>query len=178
MICFSGGAKGADVLWGELAESLGHQVKHFSFAGHRCVATRNIHVLTETELAEAQVHLNQANKVLKRNPFPKSSNVRNLLRRNWFQVKDTDAVYAISKFEDGNVAGGTAWAVQMAIDRRVPWIFLFEQEENQWYRWMYGNDAWYQAIPRIPKDKWTGIGTRDINYNGQQAIREICQIGW
>ena len=140
-ICLSGGAAGADVTWGEAAEQAGHLVVHWSFEGHSAKTKKHIYKLNDEELMEADEHLKQANKFLKRNlPFKKLWLI-NLLRRNWYQVKYVDALYAVGTLNERaviyenspgiyykdlectqdrmGVNGGTAWACQMYFGRWV-----------------------------------------------------------
>lgn len=94
-ICLSGGALGADTAWGKAASLSGHTVVHWSFKGHKSATTENIFVLDDEELSEADPHLKEANKFLKRSlPFRKPW-IMNLLRRNWYQVKYIDSLYAV-----------------------------------------------------------------------------------
>lgn len=156
-VCLSGGADGADLLWGECAGRAGHSVFHFIFAGHRSKApAHEIAVLPDTILAEADEHVAKANRSLQRrfptaNPF-----TDNLLRRNWFQVRDAGSLYAVSTIRKGKVQGGTAWAVQMFIDRGGTDAFVFDQNQGLWCGWVYA-----------------GIGSRAITDPGIIAIMEI-----
>src|SRR5574343_314486 len=96
-ICLSGGAKGADLQWGMTAGYAGHTVFHFSFANHRSLAPSDeVVVLSHEQLVLADEYLLKANETLKRHFPPKNDFATNLLRRNWYQVRDSDAVYAVS----------------------------------------------------------------------------------
>jgi hypothetical protein len=177
-ICFSGGAKGSDLVWGAAADFLGHQVVHFSFEGHKRPNEQSqfLKVLNREQLAEAEEHLKKANKTLKRKWPVASISTANLLRRNFHQIVTTERVYAISTFEDGQVAGGTAWAVQMFIDRHhgEPCeAYVFDQDNNQWFKW---HGVWVDIkFPPVPHGAWTGIGTRDINKNGLSAVKNLFE---
>ena len=136
-ICLSGGASGADRAWGLAAEKANHTVVHWSFKGHKPSTNKNIFILDDEELKEADPYLEKANKSLKRRIPYKKPWILNLLRRNWYQIKYTDAVYAVSEIEDWafddtytkdhepgtsynmpmGVKGGTGWACQMYFDR-------------------------------------------------------------
>lgn len=66
-ICLSGGAEGADIAFGTIASSRGHEVFHFSFDGHRTRAPlHQVVTLDDTLLREADPHLEKANATLKR----------------------------------------------------------------------------------------------------------------
>lgn len=173
-VCLSGGAKGADLAWGIAAEMAGHDVVHFVFEGHRSKA-RHAVVLSEDELRSADPFLKRANATLRRrwpvaNPF-----VANLLRRNWYQVRDADAVYAVSSIgDDGLVSGGTAWAVQMFLDRFAATpcpAYVYDQAAAQWYAW---RSAWEPIeSPPPPEGRWAGIGSRDLKTTGLEAITQV-----
>jgi len=102
-ICLSGGAPGADVAWGIAAECSGHTAVHWSFKGHKPGTKENIFVLDDDELFEADEYLKEANKFLKRSlPFRKPW-IMNLLRRNWYQVKYIDSLYAVGTLNESAV---------------------------------------------------------------------------
>ena len=179
-ICLSGGAAGADSQWGMAAGMAGHMVIHFSFQGHKTqVPQDEIVVLTDEQLREADPHLEKANETLKRKvPYNKPW-VVNLLRRNWFQVKDTQSVYAVSHLDNGMVSGGTAWATQMFIDRfeggECP-LYLFDQKQGAWLTWARGRWS-SSSFVHPPHGIWTGIGSRDLNETGKRAIRTLLNYG-
>lgn len=174
-ICYSGGATGADTLFGECAEQAGHQIVHYSFKGHRKIPKHGV-ILSQEQLNEADPYLKEVNKWLKRS-FPcRFESTTNLLRRNYWQIKDTEKVYAISEIDEHSlVKGGTAWAVHMAILRKVPCVWVFDQAKNCWFMWRIGGCEWhlYTGIPNMPCGKYTGIGTRDLKPNGIKAIKEL-----
>ncbi len=176
-ICLSGGAKGADSAWGDVAHYYGHDVIHFSFVGHKAhVPQSTVVVLGEAELVRADPHLVIANQTMKRRWPIRNQHVANLLRRNFYQVVETESVYAVSTFEKRLVAGGTSWAVQMYLDRfehsdPLP-CYVFDQVRGYWTQWDGGG---FEIIhqPPAPSGLWTGIGTRDLNALGEAAIADI-----
>jgi hypothetical protein len=171
----SGGADGADLQWGMCAGKAGHQVIHWSFDGHRSQApAQELVRIPEDLLKEADEHLKVANKTLKRKlPFHKPW-IINLLRRNYYQVGNSQSVYAVSTLKDGKVQGGTAWAVQMYLDLHQdnPQCYVFDQDVEQWLTW--SNNEWTAIeTPPPPTGVWAGVGTRDLNQAGKQAIRKL-----
>jgi hypothetical protein len=171
----SGGAAGADYEWGLAATINGHEVIHFSFNGHdsKCDPS-TIYKVSDRELTVADMWLKQAKIHLKRQ-FPSNSKfVNNLLRRNYYQVKETDAVYAIGTFNPATltVNGGTAWATSMYCLIHDRPFYFFHQEYNKWYEKNISGLHKEIRIPPRPSDYnvWTGIGTREINLNGKLAI--------
>jgi len=176
-ICLSGGAVGADLQWGMTAGHLGHAVIHFGFNGHRSQAPESeIITLTKAQLAEADPHLEKANKTLNRTWPISDYFISNLLRRNYYQVAWSSSLYAISEIDRrGLVKGGTAWAVQMFIDLHPDGkAYVYDQIKKQWYQW---KGAWLPIIhPPLPSGVWAGVGTRKLNDDGKAAIRKL--MGW
>lgn len=182
-ICLSGGAKGADAQWGMNAGRMGHSVIHWSFENHKHhVAEQEVVRLSQEQLLEADQWLKKASKSKKGSyPGSRSETVKNLLRRNWYQVVWAESVYAVSTITDGQVDGGTGWAVQMFLDRHekiaqfesLP-LYVYDQKLEQWFQYKAG----WVAIenPPQPTGIWAGIGTRELNDAGKWAIRELC--GW
>lgn len=157
----------------------------YSFAGHKSKSRRSI-VLDNETLKTADPYLKEANKVLNRTFPTKSEHTNNLLRRNFWQIKDTDCVYAVAGINpaDNNVFGGTAWAVTMAIMFSKP-INIFDQEKGIWFidsyfqnsviHWESLEEATGLSIPNKPSGKYTGIGSRNLNQKGIMAIRSLYE---
>jgi hypothetical protein len=101
------------------------------------------------------------------------------LARNWFQVKNSDAVFAIAKkfLSNSTVEGGTGWAVQMAVDCDKP-VFVFLQDSigGSWFRYMpvVGFECLWGEIPKLTQN-FAGIGTRELQDSGKEAIRKILE---
>ena len=117
-----------------------------------------------------------ANKTIKRYPQGQARYIQNLLSRNWYQVKNSEAIFAIGKFlDEKRVSGGTGWAVQMGIDNKKP-VFFFDQPRGEWN--VYSNDNQrFLTIEYIPKltENFAGVGTRELDDNGIKAIQEILK---
>ena len=186
---YSGGADGSDTFFDLEGEKYGVKTVAYSFYGHNIKQTKSRFVLTTNQLDEGFEHVKIANKTIKRN-ISVSSYVKKLLSRNWYQVKNADCIFAIGKLKpDGTVDGGTGWAVQMAIDNKKP-IFLFEQNKNCWYEYTeatgdlendrFAEPAKFRKIDYIPTltENFAGIGTRDLNENGKNAIIELYKVNF
>jgi len=168
--CFSGGANGADYIFE--TESIKHKFKvvAYSFDEHNTKSS-NILILSPNQLKEGFKHIEIANIKLCRNIYTIQSYIKNLISRDWFQVKNSDAIFAIGRLQTENtVLGGTGWAVQLAVDNKKP-IYLFEQNDNQWFYYDYESDRFeiYENLPKLTEN-FAGIGTREINDNGIKAI--------
>lgn len=182
-ICYSGGARGADSIFSKSAYAVGHDVWHQSFIGHQHEANEGLYsILYEPQLQAADPFLKQANKTLDRNFPPRNLYTLNLLRRNYYQIKDVERVYAIAPIDkEGHVMGGTAWAVQMAIDRGVPEIYVFDLSRHVWtyYHDDFGS-GWQDnskivgaLSPPKPHGRYAGIGSRELSSKGREAIRDL-----
>ena len=174
-VCYTGGAEGSDTIWEFLCSKAGIDVKVFTFAGHKGTKSQHAVVLNEEQLNEAFPHLEKANLVLRR-WIPRSKPwIANLLCRNWYQVKDAQALYAIGRLTSGRaVDGGTGWAVQMAIDRGIP-AFVFDIVKDSWHKWDGEKDYWIPIVSPDIYDKFAGVGTRKITASGEQAIAIFIQ---
>lgn len=168
----SGGALGSDTMWGKIGEEYGVYSKHYYAEGQKTPNGNT--ALGKQLLSEADKHLKEANKKLGR-LFPTSKDyVNNLLRRNWFQVKNADAIFAIGTIADnGTVNGGTGWAVQMAIDNNKD-VYVFDQSRLKWYR--NRDHKWSEVTTPKLTPNFAGIGTREITQEGIQAIRNVYAL--
>lgn len=165
----SGGAVGADTQWDIIGKEFGMiNNKHYYFEGFK---TPNGNTSIPINLKnEADSKLKATNKTLGRT-FPTSNEyVNNLLRRNWWQVKNSDAIFAISSITDNKVDGGTGWAVHMAIAENKP-VYVFDQNQNKWFTW--NNGKFIETTTPVLTKNFAGIGTREINEKGKQAIRNV-----
>lgn len=180
-MCLSGGADGADTEWGYAAKSAGHEVVHWVFEKYALSKNHtNYVILEDRHLLEADAYLTLANKSIKRRWPATKENINNLLRRNYYQVHWSERVYAISELINDNsllgIAGGTAWACQMYVDRWLHTetpidsceLFLFDQKSNNWMMWQ---KEWLiiESPPR-PYGIYAAIGSRNLTKNGKDAI--------
>lgn len=183
-LCLSGGALGADTEWGVAAESVGHDVIHWIFEDYNINFQNNSYVVLDNEkLLAADPYIALANKSIKRRWPTSKENTNNLLRRNHYQVNWSERVYAISEIIDDHsllgIAGGTAWACQMYIDRWLHTetsldsceLYLFDQKSNHWMMWQ---KEWrIISSPPRPHGVYAGIGTRNLTSQGRNAIWDI-----
>jgi len=122
--CHSGGAPGADTIF-EL-ESLKHKYKvcAYSFKGHNTKSNNKI-VLSDNELNEGFEHIKKTNKRLNRNILNAAPYTKNLIARDWFQVKYADTIFAVGNIETpSTVQGGTGYACSCAVDEKNQFISL------------------------------------------------------
>lgn len=178
----SGGCVGADYEFGINAEKAGHITNHYSFHGHKTPCKSGVVILPQHILNMADVHLEGANRWLKRKFPSKWVYVDNLLRRNYYQISHTERIYAVSKLGKRDyVDGGTGWTVMMGILAGVKEIYLFDVDKNHWLKFQgfdqrapkyIWNDIDTKDIP-APFGRYTGIGMHDLPENGRKAIGEL-----
>lgn len=175
----SGGCPGADMCWETNGLKYGVETIAYSFHNH-IHESSNPKILTVDELREGLIQVKIAARTLKRPVDGLYPYVQNLLSRNWFQVKNADAIYAIGMFQTDahlKVDGGTGWAVQMALDVNKP-VFFFDQLSKQWYN-SYFSLSTPKFIPlyEIPilTHNFAGIGTRRLSDHGKMAILDVYE---
>lgn len=165
---FSGGATGADSIFTEMAIKAGHNVVNYSFEGHKS-SCPGIIELPQTYLNKADVLLRYVNETYLNRKFPTDSlHVNNLLRRNYYQVISSKIIYAVSYYSNFNkkiVNGGTAWAISMALVKKVP-VYFYDINFDSWFL----NNEEIDYIPPKPKGNYAGIGKRNLTKNGINAI--------
>ena len=173
-ICYSGGAEGADAYFEFFAKKFNIQVVAFSYKT-KYHNSENKYELSHEQFKEGVQQVYIANQVLKRSKINK---YLHFLARNWFQVKNADEVFAVACLKEVNgclqVKGGTAWAVQMAIDAKKN-IYVFNQETAQWlyYDYYYLKFKPLNKTVKITTHHFAGIGTRALNFFGMQAIEDL-----
>lgn len=173
-ICHSGGAVGADFYFESYGKNFNIRTIAYSYKTKHHFS-ENKRELTQSEFHEGCQMIEKANITLQRFRYHR---MINLLARNWFQVKNSDEIFAIGSIKRTKevqfVKGGTGWAVQMAIDSRKP-VFVFDQNETRWYFWDFETHQFLVCDyePKISKENFAGIGTRKINMFGIQAIENL-----
>jgi hypothetical protein len=167
--CFTGGASGSDFIFETESLKKGFKVVAYSFDNHSTKSKNRI-ILSQNQLKEGFKHIKIANNRLKRNLSNLEPYIKNLIARDWFQVKNSEAIFAVGIVNGENVMGGTGWAIGCAIDNKKP-VYVFDQNYKSWFYYDYDDDRFqiYEGIPKLT-DKFAGIGTRNINNEGIMAI--------
>merc|ERR1711916_18241 len=181
-VCLSGGADGADFYFGKQAEKSQHTVVHYGFAGMRSEC--KIEVLSSAQLEAAMPYVKKCAVLIKRSP-PAKEYVKQLIQRNYYQIKTCQTCYAVTRWNlekgkttVGRLGGGTGWAVGMAIITGVRHIYLYDLERLQWYSYSQETRKWKQLDPdQVPlaKGRYSGIGSRNLGPEGEAAIRWLYQ---
>ena len=187
----SGGALGSDSLWDELGQLFGKITNKHYWATERTPKGNTI--VTNPDYIEGT---KEAAKAANRNFGYQYATMKNaLLIRNWSQVKYADAIFAIGSIVgkgepvfpnikgdtrtaiNPSVTGGTGYAVGMGIIHKKP-VYVFNQTatknyEQGWYVWdNTAQDFKKTDVPALTKN-FAGIGTRNINEAGKQAIMDV-----
>lgn len=185
LVCHSGGAEGSDTYFNQIGKEYGVRTIDYSYKTKYHKSDDKFEISDE-DYNEGIAQINTANKTLNRFGIHR---YMNLLARNWAQVKYSDVIYAIgsimkpgqktskgyynkSKFEV--IDGGTGYAVQMGINNNKD-IFVFDQNKGIWYRWSYTSLRFveFDKDIKIFSNNFAGIGTREINDIGIDAIRQL-----
>lgn len=170
-ILHSGGAIGADTIWETTGKRFGlSEFNHYFIEGYKTPRGNASIKLTDELRDVIDADLIKANKNLRRSYPTKNAYVNNLLRRNWFQVANSDSIFAISRIESNRVSGGTGWAVQLAIDKGIQ-VFVFCQLARKWFK--YSSRFWIEIETPILTSNFAGIGTREIDEYGIEAIENV-----
>lgn len=176
----SGGAEGADLQWDQIGQSMGFTHHH-----HYWMTNKTPHgneEISKADAEEGQKKVTIAARQMGR-IAPNQQVRQELLIRNWVQVKNADAVFAVTtmlkpgdEMNYGKRAaipqgkGGTGYAIQMAINEGKP-VYVFDQEKDEWFK--YTNGKWEKSgVPTLTPN-FAGIGTREINAKGKAAIKAV-----
>lgn len=183
--CHSGGAIGSDTYFEQIGNKYGVKTKAYSYKTSYHNSESKIEI-SEEDFLEGIKEVNKSIKILKR--F-NSGKYINLLARNWCQVKYSDEIFAIgtilepkqrnSKGYYNNsiiqiVDGGTGYATTMSIIHNKP-LIVFDQKKDNWFKWSYISNKFVllKDCPKITKQNFAGIGTREIKENGIKAIETL-----
>ena len=177
----SGGAYGGDTFWDLIGREFGiTNHKHYKDAGNANLSQqlRNKGVKAEILTKEQMDFARQKVKELLGIEY-KDDLKGNLQVRNFYQVYNSDAVYAIAKINNDNksVNGGTNTAIQLGIKLNKP-VYVWDINTEKWNKFepnledvLSGKTVseFYEVeTPTLTKN-FAGIGSRDIeNYNVQK----------
>jgi hypothetical protein len=183
----SGGAYGADTFWDMIGREFGvTEQKHYKDAGNANLSQKlknagvKATILTKEQMDTARTEVEK----LLGEKYPDTLQ-GNLQVRNYYQVANADAVFAIAELDSSTkpgVFGGTNTAVQLGIKLGKP-VYVFDLDTQKWYtqdtdylengydktkhEWNY--NGWIEIpTPTLTKN-FAGVGSRDIeSYNVQK----------
>lgn len=184
-ICHSGGAVGADTYFEEIGAEWGVKTRAYSYKTKKHTSPNKVEI-SDADYEEGVSQINRANRRLGRYGVQK---YMNMLSRNWAQIKYSKQVFAVGMIVDPGkrdekgyrngwkqqvVSGGTGYAVMMGVlnDRD---IYVYEQNIKSWFHWSAVSEKFVKlkSCPKITDNNFAGIGTRNINGDGIQAIRDL-----
>lgn len=167
---YSGGLKGAEATFGEVAEKLGVKEIIFTFEDHKLNRNKNAVTLSKEELERGDISMELASRMLNRTYY-ETEKIRKVLQTIFHMVNNGHQVFVIGTIqEDHSVKGGTGWAVELAKLFNRP-LHVFDQPRKQWFTWV-GNE-WKEDSPVIEFDTFVGSGTRYLNDAGREAIVKL-----
>ena len=178
---YSGGAIGSDTEWAIMARQFGIKVKEYT--------TNDYDSLSDEWKDRLNAEYEQVAAEINRNVLSEDTYAGKLVRRDMMQADKADAVFAIGTYTmvrdyskpdnttdptksvhsyKPQVNGGTAYAVQRALQRGIP-VYFFDQNSNKWLDLIT-----FKSIdtPRLTQHAAV-IGTREITDTGKEAIRNV-----
>ena len=173
----SGGAYGADTMWDTVGREFGvNNHNHYRDENNSTLSKKlkdaGVKAVTLTAAA-----LNKArdtvNKLLGTNH--KDDIAGNLQARNYYQVANSDGVFAIGSLTPNKkgVTGGTNTAIQLAIkltDKVRP-VYVWDTNTQRWYEFNRTKGVFQATTTPTLTKEFAGIGTRDIeNYNVKNQL--------
>jgi hypothetical protein len=175
-IMFSGGAAGAEAMFGVCAERHGIEEVNFTFEGHDPERRRGVRVLNHEELQAGDVSLDYVSRLMNRR-YTQAVTIRKVLQTLWYQVNAGQEIYVVgATLPDRTVRGGTGWGAEFAKLCNKP-LHVFDQDKDAWFKWD-GNE-WTRlaaaAGPLITHPHFTGTGTRTLQANGHRAIEQLYE---
>lgn len=168
----SGGLKGAEATFGEMAEKWGVTEAIYTFEGHKLHREKNAIFLSQQELERGDISMELASKMLNRTYY-ETTKIRKVLQTIFHMVNNGHQVFVIGTIlEDNSVKGGTGWAVELAKLFNRP-LHVFDQPLKQWFSWI--DNQWQADSPRIEYNTFVGSGTRYLSDAGSEAIIKLFE---
>jgi len=167
---YHGGLKGAESLFGEMAEKYGVNEVIFTFEGHKLHRDKNPVVLSEADLQRGDISMEIASRMMNRTYY-ETEKIRRVLQTIFHMVNKGHQVFVMGTIlDDNSVKGGTGWAVELAKLFNRP-LHVFDQNRNGWFTWKDG--AWTEDNPVIKYTTFVGSGTRYLSKEGHLAVEKL-----
>lgn len=161
----SGGAIGADSAWAKSGERYGFETIAHSFPDHKSRSGTKVDY-DDVQLQANDPFIKEISQKINR-PFPpRTKFAADLIRRNYYQVSNGEAVVAIGYLTSTGVKGGTGWAVEYGKKLGKP-VYVFDQKSGRWF---------------VPKgENWELIDFDDIpvytNFAAVGSAKEFTEAG-
>lgn len=206
-ILYSGGAVGADTLFGTNAQWYGVTEQNYSFRGHKNCRSRGRIILDETQLKWADEDLLAAIGNAFKKYHGTGGSSEKYWQRNWHQVQRAREIFAVVKdtktfldFTRTRIEGaGIGIVVAVKTKEECKKIYVYDQTLEKWHLWKRtsahsGIEVNYRKIDvnttqgtdeklyfeeieedyvKIIETDFAGIGTREINSKGIDAINNL-----
>lgn len=162
---YSGGARGADTVWGTKARELGIKVKDYT--------VKDWDKLPSEWKEKLDRIYKEVVSRLGRREYPIDDYKGKLVRRDMMQAEKADAIFAVGSIgNNGLVNDGTGYATTRGIIRGIP-VYLFDQTEGVWKVWE--GDKFVKTTQPTLTNNAAVIGTIKINEAGVKAIEDILK---
>jgi hypothetical protein len=170
---FSGGAPGAESVFGELAETWGIREVNFSFEGHDQARDSSRYTLSDQELSSGDVSLLYVKRRLNRKFAGQGPKIKKVLQTLWHQVSRAQQVFVVGMIQENDtVVGGTGWSVELArMWHKDLWVF--DQERLAWFKW--DGQSWNRGVPVITAPLFCGTGSRKTEDGTYAALQALFQ---
>lgn len=167
---YSGGLKGAEKAFGELAEKYGINEVNFTFEGHIPARDKNLTILSQDQLQKGDISMEIVSTRMHR-VYAKSEKIRKVFQVIFHMINKGYQVFAIGWIQpDNTIKGGTGWGVELAKFFNRP-VSVFDQDKNKWSTW--SGSKWEDDKPVISNKTFCGTGTRLLSDEGQKAIEDL-----
>lgn len=170
---YSGGAYGADTLFDVYARRHGIiDIHHFRDGGNtKLSSTLTQNGVKATVVSEEQINEAREN-IFNILGLRLGDTLQDRLKiRNYYQVSNSDAVFAIATINDDkkSVSGGTNVAVQLGIKLQKP-THVFDINTEKWYRYDKSQEQFIEEPTPVLTKRFAGVGSRTIqNYSIKDA---------
>ena len=169
-VLYSGGAYGADQIFGVLAHKYGVGKQfHIRPVGNEKIHKSLSKLGLQPLVAQSDNLFKAVDKIDELLGIKLKLGIgSNLLARNYYQVSNSESVLAVAYLTGDfkSVLGGTRMAVDLGVALGLP-VYVLDVATESWYSYNYETNQFqlYEGIPPLTR-KFTGVGTRDIeNYN-------------
>lgn len=164
----SGGAYGADTLWDTIGRSLGFtNHNHYRDGGNQGLSAKLKQAGVKAVVVTKEQMQLARDKIKDLLGITYLDNLQgNLQVRNFYQVSNSDGVYAVATLSGSKaVKGGTNTAVQLGIKLGKP-VYVWDVASEQWFKFDTTVNQFKPTETPILTKNYAGVGTRDIeNYN-------------
>ena len=153
----TGGAYGADSIWADMLRPYGVDNKHYRPT--KDMPTKRLKDLSakKDEIVSITKEEQNAGKDLN---TKLGNSVHDLNNRNFVQILNADAVFAVAPIKDGKVQGGTGSATRMASELGKQ-VYVLDTETVKWMKEIDGNYVPMEELPKFPIN-FAAVGTRGI----------------